>query len=78
MTRDPGAKVRIALVGCGRIGVRHAKILADLPDVEVVGMVDVDAERAGRFAAAHGGRPYSDLATMLAAEHPELVDICTP
>jgi UDP-N-acetyl-2-amino-2-deoxyglucuronate dehydrogenase len=78
MRKNPDTPVRTALVGCGRIGVRHAKILADLPDVDLVATVDVDPERAERFAAAHGGRAYSSLTTMLAAERPELVDICAP
>lgn len=78
MPEPSRARIRTLLVGCGRIGSRHAKILASLPDVEVVAMVDVDRARADKFAADHGGRPYTDLAEAIAAERPELADICTP
>ena len=78
MAADARPPVRTALVGCGRIGVRHAKILADHPDVEVVAMVDIDRSRAEGFASKHGGRAFSEVAAMIAAERPDLVDICTP
>lgn len=78
MAIKPDSKVRVALVGCGRIGVRHARILADHPDVELVGMVDVERNRAEVFARDHGGRAYSGLEEMLGVERPDLVDICTP
>src|SRR5438132_14178769 len=38
---------------------------ANFPDVEVVGMVDSVAAVSEKFAAAHGGRPYTDLADMV-------------
>lgn len=41
----------IALLGVGRIGVGHAKALADLPDVALT-VSDLDAERAAAVAAS--------------------------
>jgi len=75
---EASKRVRAALVGCGRIADRHAKILASLAEVELVAVVDPIRERRERFAQQFGGRPYPDLDGMLATEHPELVDICTP
>ncbi|MBP7799728.1 MAG: Gfo/Idh/MocA family oxidoreductase [Thermoanaerobaculaceae bacterium] len=78
MPELPETRIKTAVVGCGRIGIRHAKILANLPDVELVAMVDVDRARAQEFARAYGGRPYGDLTEAVVAERPELVNICTP
>lgn len=78
MSEQDRPRIRAALVGCGRIGIRHAKILASLPDVEVVAMVDVDRSRAERFAQEHGGRSYTNLGEAVASESPDLVDLCTP
>ncbi|MGD9712077.1 MAG: Gfo/Idh/MocA family protein, partial [Thermomicrobiales bacterium] len=38
--------VRIAIVGCGYIGARHAASLARLPDVTIAALVDRDQSRA--------------------------------
>jgi UDP-N-acetyl-2-amino-2-deoxyglucuronate dehydrogenase len=70
--------IRAAIVGCGRIAQRHARILASFPDVEIVAMVDSAPAVAERFASAHGGRPYSDLASMVEKERPDLVAVCAP
>lgn len=71
-------RLRTALAGCGRIGERHARILASAPESELVGLVDVDRGKAEAYAGRHGGRPYSDVAGMIASESPDLLAVCTP
>ena len=70
--------MRTILVGCGRIGTRHAAILSDSPETEVAGFVDLDPSRAAVFASKHGGRVYADLASAATAERPDLAVFCTP
>jgi len=41
-------------------------------------MVDSVAAVSEKFAAAHGGRPYTDLSDMVRTELPDLVAVCTP
>jgi myo-inositol 2-dehydrogenase/D-chiro-inositol 1-dehydrogenase len=48
--------MRIALVGAGRIGRMHGRVIADQPGVDEVVVADVDPERAAETAAAIGGR----------------------
>src|SRR5947208_2339142 len=72
------ARLRTALAGCGRIGERHARILASSPESELVGLADVTRAKAAAFAGRHGGRPYADVAAMLAEESPDLLAVCTP
>jgi predicted dehydrogenase len=50
-------KIRVAVVGVGHLGRHHARILASLPDVELVAVVDTNRLRADEIAAASGARP---------------------
>lgn len=45
---------RVAVVGVGHFGRHHARIWAEMAGVDLVGVVDRDAERAGEVARRHG------------------------
>ncbi len=47
-------RLRVAVVGVGHFGRLHAEKYAAMDDVELVAVVDQDAERAAEIAAAHG------------------------
>jgi len=64
--------VRIAVIGVGALGKHHARILAALPGVELVGVVDTNEARA-REIAATAGVPWA----ASAAELPWAVDAVT-
>jgi predicted dehydrogenase len=66
----------VAVVGVGSVGQHHARILAAMPDVELVGVVDIKPERAGEVAAKHGTRPFTNAADLLG--HVDAVSIATP
>lgn len=46
--------LRVALLGAGRIGQVHAKSITANKDSRLVAIADVNAEAAGKLAAAHG------------------------
>jgi predicted dehydrogenase len=71
-------RIRTALIGCGKVGGIHAAAVASLAEAELVAVCDASAERAGAFAARHGGRPFTDAATLLREARPEVVLIATP
>ena len=48
------APLRVAVVGVGYLGRIHAEIYRDMPAVELVAVVDSDAERAAEIAEQHG------------------------
>lgn len=74
--KDSG-KLNIAIVGCGRIGVRHAKQAARVG--KIVAVCDRIAERAAELASRTGARAYTDLTNMLSSEpEVDLVAVCTP
>jgi predicted dehydrogenase len=50
-------RVRVAVIGAGRMGNFHARACANNPDVKLVGVVDADTARAAEVAAAHGSAP---------------------
>ncbi len=73
------AKVKIALIGCGKAATRHKRIFRELPEVEVVAVSDLDPEKARTFAHELSAQPYTDWRKMLES-HPEVevVDIAVP
>jgi len=52
--------LRLAVFGVGHLGKHHARILAALPGVELVAVVDTNRARAEEIAAAHGTQPLFD------------------
>jgi UDP-N-acetyl-2-amino-2-deoxyglucuronate dehydrogenase len=78
MPPPAGSRFKTALVGCGRIGERHARILASSPESRLVGFVDSELAKAQSYAGRHGGRPYEEIPEMIAAESPDVLAVCTP
>ena len=54
-------RLKVAVVGAGRLGGLHARVLSGLPDAELVAVVDVDPERARALAEKHGARAYGSI-----------------
>jgi predicted dehydrogenase len=48
-TSEPN-KIRVAVVGAGEFGCNHVRVYGELTDVELVGIVDQDGERAEKIA----------------------------
>src|SRR5581483_4187798 len=58
-------RLRMAVIGVGHLGKEHARILAGLPDVELVGVADVNAEQAQAVARRWDTRGYTDYRPLL-------------
>ncbi len=70
---------RVALVGAGGIGGYHLSQLQKLGDVEVVGVSDIDLQRAQDLATKAGGCPvFTGHIEMYDAVRPEAVFIGIP
>jgi len=63
-----GSRLRLAVVGVGSLGQHHARILADTPGVELVGVVDADPARAAEIAAKFGTRPFASAGELPALD----------
>jgi len=54
-------KMRVAVIGVGNLGKHHARVYTELPDVELAGVVDVDARTAEKVARRLGVSAYTRL-----------------
>ena len=72
------SKLRFGIIGCGVIGHIHAKAIATLPDAQLVAVVDTVLKPAQKLMEEFHVKHYGNLQEMLAREHLDIVDICTP
>lgn len=68
---------RVLVVGCGSIGRRHARLLAEFPQVEVLVCDTLEENLRAALEEAPGSRGFRDFEAALAAE-PDAVYVCTP
>jgi predicted dehydrogenase len=68
--------MRVAVVGVGHLGKHHARILATLPGVQLVAVVDTNLQRAEEIATAHGTQALADPASLIG--HVDAVSIAVP
>jgi predicted dehydrogenase len=66
----------VGVVGVGALGRHHARHLAHLPEVRLIGVCDIDAERGARVAAEFGTHWFADLDEML--RRVEAVTVAVP
>jgi predicted dehydrogenase len=59
------ARLRVAVIGVGHLGKEHARILASMPEAQLVGVCDVNAEQAQLVARRCNTAPYSDYRQLL-------------
>ena len=57
--------LRVAVIGVGHLGRHHARILASLPGVDLVAVVDTNRARADEIAAAHATRAAYDARDVM-------------
>ena len=53
-------KIKVAVIGVGYLGEHHARIYSSMNDVELVGVVDTNKDRANEMAAKYSTRAYYD------------------
>src|SRR5712672_2414437 len=56
-----GRDLRVGVIGAGVMGSNHARVLAGLPDVTLVGIVDPLPEHRARATALAGCRAFASL-----------------
>jgi predicted dehydrogenase len=59
--------LRVAVVGVGHLGRHHARLLAGLDGVDLVGVVDLVADRAETVAAEYGTRAVASPGELVGA-----------
>lgn len=72
-------KIRIAVVGCGRIAQNHfGSIESHAGDIELVAVCDTDREVLASHSQKYGVQGYVRLEDMLREQTLDLVALCTP
>ena len=58
-------KFRTAIVGAGKMGAIHAKVYDQLPQSELVAVVDIDAQKAECLAKQYNCSAFTDCRDIL-------------
>jgi predicted dehydrogenase len=66
----------MAVIGVGHLGQHHARILASLPDVELVGVADASPDQARLIAERLGTTAYEHFEPLVG--HVDAVSVVTP
>src|SRR5262249_8484117 len=72
----PANKVRVGVIGVGRMGERHCRVYSGLANVDFVGITDVSDERRRAVAVKYGVRWFKDVEDLLSEV--DAVSIATP
>ena len=70
-------RTRIAVVGFGLIGRRHAEVIRRSPEMELSAIVD-PSEDSRNAAEQLETRAYADLGEMIATDRPDGIVLATP
>lgn len=65
-------KVRVGVVGVGHLGQHHARVYSELPNCELVGVVDIDRKQAEKLARTYKCAAHTDYKQLL-----DKVDACS-
>lgn len=70
---------RVGIIGCGFVSDGHIDCLRRIPDVEIAGIVDPNADAVGRVARKYGiDSAYTDADLFFSDAVPDVVHILTP
>ena len=72
-------KLKIAVVGCGRISINHFEsILHHSRDLELVAVCDTDKKKLLAFSEKYKVPGFLSISKMLDAIKLDIVSLCTP
>jgi len=69
-------ELKVAVIGCGRLGSIHARVYTEIPHIKLVGVCDIDAVRAEQLAQSHRTQAFTDYKTLI--PQADIVSIATP
>ncbi len=71
-------KLRVGVIGCGRISVRHFLPIKAIENIELVACCDSKPERADEAAKEYGIKAYYSYEEMIEKENLDVVHLCLP
>jgi len=69
-------KIRTAVIGAGKMGAIHSKVYKQLPQSELVAIVDIDLKKAKKLAKEYKCSAFDDCASLIGKV--DAVTIATP
>ena len=72
------ARLRVGLIGCGRIARVHRAYLQELSSVELIGVCDIDAAARAAFARETGLAEFASVAELIERGRPDVAHVLTP
>ena len=70
--------LRAAVIGLGSMGANHARVLGEMPGVELVAVADASPEAVRKVVGPRSLPGFPDAATLLRETSPDLVSIVVP
>lgn len=70
--------INVGIVGIGSMGRNHARVLAQMPEVNLAALADVDEATLNQTARMYKANAYSDYRRMLEAEQLDVVTVAVP
>lgn len=71
-------RVGSVIIGCGKVAETHAQALSGLDSSHLIGVYDVNYERAQALAQRYGVRAFTELSEMLSCSDVQMASICSP
>jgi predicted dehydrogenase len=72
------ARIRTALIGCGKVADLHAAALGSLAESHFVAVCGSTAAKAGKFSAKYNVRGFTDVEKMIDETGAQAICVCTP
>jgi len=72
------AQLKAGVIGLGILGEQHVCFLQDQPEVDVVSVADIRAERTQEVAGRVGAQAYTDYERMLKEQRVDIAVVATP
>lgn len=71
-------RVKFALIGCGKIAHKHVQALKRLAEARIVGVYDLDLEKAKEFGNKYSLPVFENIERLVEEANPDVFDVLTP
>jgi len=69
---------KVAIIGCGWVGLAHASGYDAIKECKIVGAVDPIPRLSENLTGKYGGKAYEGIQELLENEKPDILSVCTP
>lgn len=76
--RPQRTQLRAAVIGLGAMGRNHVRVYGEMPDIELVGVVDLSQAALDRATRGRTVTPFTDVDAMLDHARPDIVSVAVP